>query len=573
MDIRIEGALDGIETARLLRQRFDVPIIFLTAYADEATVARAKQTEAHGYVVKPFRAGELRSAIEIALHKHAMEAALKVREHWLTTTLRAIGDAVMAVDGRRRHGAVREPGVPKRCWACQPAELRGRPLPDVFQPIDERTRLPIALPTPREVANGKTLELGDAALIGPHGERPIEDSFAAVVDERGRLLGSVIVFRDVSEARRLRERVALSDRMASLGTLAAGVALTRSTTPSRTCSATSFGRLPRSRAGAPRTCSNVKERLRRSAGALLEMVEERSTHAMAEALLEIKKAPSGSAASWSICAPFSRPGDARPRGRRGGALLDWALRVTEPENPHSRKPGQKHRASCRRVRAERRHPARSGFLESALECRAIDRRRACAFAAGRGHRQDRRAVVRGHRHRGLWWRDERRGAKAHLRAVFHDQAGRQGDRARSLDLPRHRDGREGGRALSRSKARPASAAASVCGCRSRCGTTRCRTWRRAKRVGVGAAPARPHRLVIDDELHVGTAMRRALTRARCRGRHERERSAALGPGRRSGAFRSDLLRRGHARAFGAGFFTKELVTAAARALRGASCCS
>src|SRR6185295_4152240 len=46
MDIRIEGPLDGIETAQLLRSRFDVPVIFLTAFADEATVARAKHTEA-----------------------------------------------------------------------------------------------------------------------------------------------------------------------------------------------------------------------------------------------------------------------------------------------------------------------------------------------------------------------------------------------------------------------------------------------------------------------------------------------------------------------------------------------
>ena len=82
MDIRIEGAVDGIETARILRSRFDVPVIFLTAYADDQTVARAKETEALGYILKPFRAGELKSAVEIALFKHAMETRLKPRERW-----------------------------------------------------------------------------------------------------------------------------------------------------------------------------------------------------------------------------------------------------------------------------------------------------------------------------------------------------------------------------------------------------------------------------------------------------------------------------------------------------------
>jgi signal transduction histidine kinase len=75
MDIRIEGDLDGIETAKRLRSRYGVPVIYLTAYADEATVARACESEPHGYILKPFRPGELRSMIEVALSKHQLEAA------------------------------------------------------------------------------------------------------------------------------------------------------------------------------------------------------------------------------------------------------------------------------------------------------------------------------------------------------------------------------------------------------------------------------------------------------------------------------------------------------------------
>jgi signal transduction histidine kinase len=74
MDIRIEGDLDGIETAKRLRTRFGVPVIYLTAYADEETVARACEAEPHGYILKPFRAGELRSMIEVALSRHQVEA-------------------------------------------------------------------------------------------------------------------------------------------------------------------------------------------------------------------------------------------------------------------------------------------------------------------------------------------------------------------------------------------------------------------------------------------------------------------------------------------------------------------
>jgi adenylate cyclase len=70
VDIRIKGRLDGIRTAQLLQERLAVPIIYLTAHADEATLERAKQTRPDGYLLKPVKSAALRSAIEIALHKH-----------------------------------------------------------------------------------------------------------------------------------------------------------------------------------------------------------------------------------------------------------------------------------------------------------------------------------------------------------------------------------------------------------------------------------------------------------------------------------------------------------------------
>ena len=73
MDIRIEGARDGVETAQTLKSEYGVPAVFLTAHADEATLERAKLTEPIGYLIKPVKAAELRSVIEVALYRHAME--------------------------------------------------------------------------------------------------------------------------------------------------------------------------------------------------------------------------------------------------------------------------------------------------------------------------------------------------------------------------------------------------------------------------------------------------------------------------------------------------------------------
>ncbi len=70
MDIRLKGEMDGIEAAQVIRERFDIPVIYLTAHSDDETVKRAKQTEPYGYILKPFEEDDLRTAIEITLYKH-----------------------------------------------------------------------------------------------------------------------------------------------------------------------------------------------------------------------------------------------------------------------------------------------------------------------------------------------------------------------------------------------------------------------------------------------------------------------------------------------------------------------
>jgi len=94
MDISLHGEMDGVSAAGVIRARFDIPVIYLTAYADEPTLQRAKITEPYGYIVKPFKERELYIAIDMALYKHKLERKLKDNEKWLATTLRSIGDAV-----------------------------------------------------------------------------------------------------------------------------------------------------------------------------------------------------------------------------------------------------------------------------------------------------------------------------------------------------------------------------------------------------------------------------------------------------------------------------------------------
>ena len=77
MNIRLKEDMDGIEAAEEIRARFDIPVVYLTAYADEDTLQRAKITEPCGYIIKPFQERELHIAIEMALYKHKAEEALR----------------------------------------------------------------------------------------------------------------------------------------------------------------------------------------------------------------------------------------------------------------------------------------------------------------------------------------------------------------------------------------------------------------------------------------------------------------------------------------------------------------
>jgi two-component system, response regulator PdtaR len=77
MDIMIKGDMDGIETAQKIRDLYDVPVIYLTAYFDDEILNRAKITEPFGYILKPFEDMRIQSAIEMAVYNHHMEQKLK----------------------------------------------------------------------------------------------------------------------------------------------------------------------------------------------------------------------------------------------------------------------------------------------------------------------------------------------------------------------------------------------------------------------------------------------------------------------------------------------------------------
>jgi len=93
MDIELQGSIDGIEAAKQILDRFDIPIIYVTAHADEATLQRAKITEPFGYVIKPFKRRDLHTTIEMALYRHEMERKLCEAENQMRKLRRQLQEA------------------------------------------------------------------------------------------------------------------------------------------------------------------------------------------------------------------------------------------------------------------------------------------------------------------------------------------------------------------------------------------------------------------------------------------------------------------------------------------------
>jgi len=189
MDIVLKGELDGIAAAEKLWEEFSIPVIFLTAYADDTTFQRAKLTKPFGYLLKPFEERELQTTIEMALYKSKMETRLREREHWLATVLRSIGDGIIATDGGGLVTFMNPLAEQLTGWSQ--AEALNKPLPAVFMSKEDA------------VSAGTEHLLS----IRSGGEVPVEQTMTRILDAKNESKGNVLVFRDITLRRQADQEI------------------------------------------------------------------------------------------------------------------------------------------------------------------------------------------------------------------------------------------------------------------------------------------------------------------------------------------------------------------------------
>ena len=203
-----EGDMDGVDIGEQMRDRFNIPVVYLTAHVDDDLLQRAKITPPFGYIIKPFEERRLHLNIEIALYRHKMERKFKERENWLSTILKSIGDALIATD---ESGIVKFMNhVAEELTGWEQEEAFGKDLAEVFNVIYEETRAPIKRHVMQARRKGIIVSLGEnTILIARDGvETPIDYSAAPIIDEKENTTGVVLVFRDISERQRAEEELA-----------------------------------------------------------------------------------------------------------------------------------------------------------------------------------------------------------------------------------------------------------------------------------------------------------------------------------------------------------------------------
>lgn len=205
MDVKLEGDMDGIEAADQIRSFANIPIVYLTAHADEKTLKRAKITEPFGYIVKPFQNKDLNIAIEMALNKWRTEKKLKESEKWFSTTLLSISDAVIATD-RKGFVTFMNP-VAEKMTGFRQENAVGKDLKKIFNVDREETGGQIEDPVARAIlGDSSTIQANERVLIAKGGTKlPIEERCSPIRDDKGNILGTVLIFRDITERKQAEE--------------------------------------------------------------------------------------------------------------------------------------------------------------------------------------------------------------------------------------------------------------------------------------------------------------------------------------------------------------------------------
>jgi two-component system cell cycle sensor histidine kinase/response regulator CckA len=202
MDIRLQGAVDGIAAAELIQEQMDIPIIYLTAYADEPTLERAKKTKPYGYIPKPFQEIELKTTIEMALYKHGFEMQLKESEARFRSLFENSQDVIYIADRQGNLLELNPAGL--SLFGYEREELLGTQPDQLY--ADPRDRKSFNA----QIKNKKSLKEYELRLKNKKGDIIYGlETANTMTDKNGKISGIQGIIRDITEKKKREETLNL----------------------------------------------------------------------------------------------------------------------------------------------------------------------------------------------------------------------------------------------------------------------------------------------------------------------------------------------------------------------------
>ncbi|MHC9544236.1 MAG: response regulator [Vulcanimicrobiota bacterium] len=224
MDIVLKGQIDGVEAARQIHLLYGVPVIFITSQAEDTMIEQAKKTEPFGYIIKPFQDRELKTIVEMSLYKARMEHILREREEWLSVTLNSIGDGVIATDSLGKIFLINP--IAEKILAVSRDKVIGEPIEKFFICKTGDAAAPDENPVLSVIRDGMTIHSALDTLLfrSDGGVIPIDFRITRIESARGYVMGAVMVFKDITETRKIQSELLKVQKLESIGRLAGGIA-------------------------------------------------------------------------------------------------------------------------------------------------------------------------------------------------------------------------------------------------------------------------------------------------------------------------------------------------------------
>jgi hydrogenase-4 transcriptional activator len=196
-DIHLKHEIDGIDVAAAITERMDIPVVFLTAYSDKETVAKAKAVTPYGYVLKPIETPDLQIAIEMALHKFSLEQELRDTRQLLATALQAIGDVLVFVDTEGKISNINDEA--EILFGAKDRQVAGDDWHQLFGLERDAGEHSIQRLLQRALSSETVTRMPPFSVVKADGCHVLLDGIVGPTSKKGVSTGVVLILRELAE--------------------------------------------------------------------------------------------------------------------------------------------------------------------------------------------------------------------------------------------------------------------------------------------------------------------------------------------------------------------------------------